>query len=304
MIKTKKLKIISVSLGPSDRDHSADLELAGRSISVERIGAEGDIKKAVKLVSSLDGRADAFGLGGIDFYLSIKGDRYALPDAFKIAAAAKITPIVDGSGIKNTAENKITDILIKDLGFVPAATNVFICAMNRPSMAESFENAGFNMTFGDLMAALKLPLPVKSLFIGRIAAMIFAPVATKLLPYKFIYPVQPSNAPHKERFSGYFKRADIIAGDFNYINRHAPLDLKGKTIVTTSVTEKDTDNLRRRGVKNLITAYPKIAGRAYGANLIEAMLIALSGKKRTLYPGEYLEIINAINFKPCLEILN
>jgi hypothetical protein len=298
----KTLTVISVSLGPSDRNHSADIELAGRKIHIERIGADGDTVKARKLAASLDGRVDALGLGGIDFYLSIKGDKYSMPDAFKIAAAAKFTPMVDGSGVKNLVEDKVVNILTDGLGFKPAEKKVFfVCATNRALMAESFENAGFDMIFGDLMTAIGLPIPIKSLAAGKLAAKIFAPIATKLLPYKLIYPVKSSNAPRSERFTYYFKWADIIAGDFNYINRHAPLDLKGKTIVTTSATEENINDLKMRGINHLITTYPRIAGRAYGANVIEALLIAISGKNRPLYPGEYLELIHKIKFMPQLE---
>lgn len=301
----KKLTVISVSLGPSDRNHSSDIELMGRKIHIERIGADGDVDKACKLAASLDGRVDAFGLGGIDFYLKIKGDKYGMPDAFKIAGAAKVTPIVDGSGVKNLIEDKIVDILTGQLGFKPAEKKVFfVCATNRALMAESFENAGFNIIFGDLMTAIGLPIPIKSLAAGKLAAKIFAPIATKLLPYKLIYPVKPSNAPKSERFASYFKWADIIAGDFNYINRHAPSELKGKTVVTTSATEENISDLKLRGINYLITTYPRIAGRAYGANVIEALLIAISGKNRPLYPGEYLELIHKIKFMPQLEKLN
>ncbi len=301
----KVLKVVSVSLGPSDRDHEAEIELLGKRINIKRIGSDGDVEKAVRLAATLDGRVDAIGIGGIDFYLTIKGDKYPMPDAFKIARAAKNTPVVDGSGIKNQVEDKVVGILIDELKINPADKKVFfVCATNRALMAESFENAGFDIIFGDLMTAAKLPLPVKSLAAGKIAAKIFGPIVTRILPYWFIYPVKSSKKSHSERFGDYFRWADIIAGDYNYINLHAPLDLHGKTVVTTSATEENIETLRRRGVKYLVTTYPRIGGRAYGANVIEALLIAVSGRKRPLFPGEYVELINKINFTPRLEILN
>jgi hypothetical protein len=301
----KTLKVVSVSLGASDRDHEAQIELLGKKIHIRRIGSDGDVQKARRLTASLDGRVDAMGLGGIDFYLSIKGDKYALPDAFKIAGAAKKTPMVDGSGLKNSVEDKIAGLLIKELKINPAAANVFfVCATNRAMMAESFENAGFNMIFGDLMTSAGLPIPIKSLNAGRIAAAIFAPIVTKLLPYSFIYPVTKDDGGHREKFGDYFRWADIIAGDFNYIKRRAPLYLGGKIIVTTSVTKENAEDLKRRKVSYLVTTYPRIEGRAFGANVIEALLIAVSGRNRALYPGEYLELINKIKFTAEIEKLN
>ncbi|HBC74329.1 MAG TPA: quinate 5-dehydrogenase, partial [Candidatus Wallbacteria bacterium] len=59
----KTLKVVSVSLGASDRDHEAQIELLGKKIHISRIGSDGDIQKARRLAASLDGRVDAMGLG-------------------------------------------------------------------------------------------------------------------------------------------------------------------------------------------------------------------------------------------------
>src|SRR5690554_3650848 len=99
-------RIVSVSLGSSKRDHAVETELLGEKFSVERIGTNGDIKKMIALIRELDGKVDAFGLGGIDLYIQAVDRRYTLRDAQKIAAAARSTPIVDGSGLKNTLERK------------------------------------------------------------------------------------------------------------------------------------------------------------------------------------------------------
>ena len=294
------LKVSSVSLGSSSRNHETEAELLGKKITIKRTGTDGDIEKACRMVASLDGHIDAFGLGGIDFYLSISGDKYPLPDAFKIAAHARKTPMVDGFGVKNLVEDKIAAILTDELKFDPQKTKIFfVCAMNRALMAESLEKSGFEMIFGDFMSATKMPVPVYSLKTGRLFAKLAAPFATRILPYRFIYPVGNDQNERKERFGEYFRWADIIAGDFNYINRHAPLDLGGKTIITTSVTEDNARCLKDRGVKYLVTTYPRLGGRAFGANVIEAAMVALAGKNRPLMPGEYMEILQKLN---CLHL--
>lgn len=301
----KKLEVVSVSLGPSARNHEAEIELLGRKVRVRRIGTDGDVERARSLAATIDGRVDAIGLGGIDFYLSIKGDKYPLPDAFRIAGAAKKTPVVDGSGVKNSVEDGIPAMLVRELGIEPRATKVFfVCATNRALMAESFEKAGFDIIFGDLMASAGLPLPIRSLAAGKIAAKIFAPLVTRLLPYRFIYPVTKDDGERREKFGDYFRWADIIAGDFNYIKRRAPLDLSGKTIATTSVTAENIEDMRSRGASHIVTTYPRIGGRAFGANVIEALLVAISGKNRALSRGEYLELIKAVNFMPEIIKLN
>ena len=41
----------------------------GHDCRVERIGTDGDIEKMIAIIKDLDGKVDAFGLGGIDRYI-------------------------------------------------------------------------------------------------------------------------------------------------------------------------------------------------------------------------------------------
>ncbi|MFB0546877.1 MAG: hypothetical protein ACETWB_08195 [Anaerolineae bacterium] len=67
-------RVVSVSLGSSKRDHKVVVELLGQEVSIERIGTDGDAKKAARLYSELDGQVDALGVGGVDLGLRV-GDR-------------------------------------------------------------------------------------------------------------------------------------------------------------------------------------------------------------------------------------
>jgi hypothetical protein len=62
-------RVVSVSLGSSKRDHKVEVNLLGQKFSIERIGTDGDMQKAMELIRSLDGQVAAFGLGGIDLYI-------------------------------------------------------------------------------------------------------------------------------------------------------------------------------------------------------------------------------------------
>jgi hypothetical protein len=41
-------RVVSVSLGSSSRDHKATLQLLGQEVTIERIGTDGDIEKAIQ----------------------------------------------------------------------------------------------------------------------------------------------------------------------------------------------------------------------------------------------------------------
>ncbi len=53
----------------------------------------------------------------------------------------------------------------------------------------------------------------------------------------------------------------------------------------------------------LVTTTPELNGRTFGTNVMEALLVAISGKRRELGAAEYEELLNAINFTPRITYL-
>jgi hypothetical protein len=58
------------------------------------------------------------------------------------------------------------------------------------------------------------------------------------------------------------------------------------------------------GVKYLITTTPVLDGRSFGTNMMEAALVAVSGKERPLTWEEYDEILEKLDFEPQIQELN
>ena len=49
-------KVISISLGSSKRDHSAEINLMGQDFLVKRIGTDGDMDKMIRFIRKMTGR--------------------------------------------------------------------------------------------------------------------------------------------------------------------------------------------------------------------------------------------------------
>ena len=98
---------VSVSLGSSSGDFVREITLAGQTVRLTREGTNGDMERARRRLGELDGTVDALGLGGIDISLSVGGERFLIGDGVRLAEAAVKTPIVDGSGLKNTLERRV-----------------------------------------------------------------------------------------------------------------------------------------------------------------------------------------------------
>ncbi|NMA94778.1 MAG: quinate 5-dehydrogenase [Clostridiales bacterium] len=272
-------RIVSVSIGSSSRDHRVIMDIGGVRFSIERIGTNGDIKKAIALIESLDGKVDAFGLGGIDLYLfGHGGRRYVLKSALPLVNAARQTPIFDGIWIKDTIERDVVSFLHNECDITLTGKKTFIVsAMDRLGMAESFAEFDSQLIIGDLMFALGIPIPIYNIRTLHNIANVIMPVISRL-PFKILYPTGEMQRATIEKFTKYYCQADIIAGDFLYIKKHMPKDMTGKIIVTNSITEDDVVALRERGVKLLVTSTPELEGRSFGTNVMEAMIRCIAGR--------------------------
>jgi len=292
-------RVMSVSLGSSTRDHSVEAEFLGEKVLIERVGTDGDIDKAIDIIRKYDGIVDVFGLGGIDLYIYAGSNRYTFRDAERIARAAQKTPVVDGSGLKNTLERKVIEYLQKEAGMIFAGKKVLmVCAVDRFGMAESLWEAGAAMTFGDLMFALGIPVSLTSIKSLQRLARVIAPIAVKL-PFKMLYPTGDKQEKLNPKYGKFYEDADFIAGDFHFIRRYMPPNMAGKCIITNTVTSNDIELLRARGVNMLITTTPELNGRSFGTNVMEGVLIAISGQEPDkMSPENYSELLDKIGFKP------
>lgn len=293
-------RIVSISLGSSSRDHKVITKILDEEFEISRIGTDGDIKLAIKLIKELDGYVDAFGMGGIDLYIVAGENRYILRDAKKIAHAARKTPIVDGSGLKNTLERRTIKYL-NDGGIIDLKNKkvLMVCAVDRFGMAESLENSGAQITYGDLIFGLNINLPIKSLRSLQRIAKIIGPIISQM-PFKLLYPTGDKQKEIKTGLEDYYYRNEIIAGDFLYIKKYLPLNnMEGKIIITNTVTKDDVALLQQRGVDKLITTTPEFDGRSFGTNVMEAVLVSMLDKIDIDNPDNiYDELLEKVGFVP------
>lgn len=299
--------VVSVSLGSSKRNKRTEQEFLGEKVIVERIGTDGSIPRAIQLITELDGKVDAFGMGGIDLWVGCGRRRYMLRDAVPIARAAKKSPIVDGSRLKGTLERRVIKYL-NDVAGVPfkEKTVLLVSGVDRFGMAEALQETGCNLILGDLIFVLNIPIPLRSLYALDKVARLIAPIVVRL-PFSMLYPT--GEAQERRRTSPtharFYAQADIIAGDFHYIAKFMPEDMRGKSIITNTITEEDVEELKRRGVSTLITTTPEMEGRSFGTNVMEALIVSLIGKPpEEITDEEINEFLDRLGFKPRIVVLN
>ncbi len=297
-------RVVSVSLGSSKRDHAVKVRFLGEWCEISRRGTDGDFERAVDLLRELDGRVDAIGLGGIDIYLRIRDRRFAIQDGLKLAQVVEKTPVVDGSGLKDTLEREAVYHL-RDAGLLaPGLPVLMVCALDRFGMAEALVECGCDVTFGDMIFVAGMPYPVQSLIELEDLAVRMLPHMAGL-PFHLLYPTGEKQETVDDKkaalFMPYYRAARVIAGDFHLIRRYLPRELSGQLVLTNTTTSADVDLLKARGAGTLATTTPELEGRSFGTNVMEALFLAFLGKAWDAATREdYLDLMRRLEYRPRL----
>nr|NIV30934.1 serine carboxypeptidase [Anaerolineae bacterium] len=126
-------------------------------------------------------------------------------------------------------------------------------------------------------------------------------------PYGKLCPVGLEQDLRTPRGVRYFDQAHIIAGDYAYIRRFAPDNLRGKTVITNALSAGDVQNLKERGVESLITITPPFSDERpfVDTNVIEAILVSFIDRPLAeITEDDYLNLVARGELEPRVTVLN
>lgn len=295
-------RAVSISLGSSRRNHVAETTLCGQPIRLERIGTDGSQAEMRRLFLALDGEVDAFGFGGADLGLEFNERYYPLYSVRKMVEGVK-SPVVDGGGVRALVEGRIAQRIEPLLPPIQPKRALFCVGVARYDMLRSFLDAGYEVMFGDLAFGLGIPIFLRSLSMLHILGRLLLPIMGRI-PFEWLYPTGESQNRIVPKYQHAYHWASLICDDFLYIKRNLPERLPGKIIVTNTTTAEDVDLLRDRGISYLVTSTPRLEGRSFGTNVMEAALTAIAGKGRPLTGPELAALVGADDLAPSVVALS
>jgi hypothetical protein len=96
--------------------------------------------------------------------------------------------VVDGTGLKNTLENRLAPFIDSRIGgYVVKEKKALVTAgVDRWGMTKSFLDGGYECIFGDLMFGLGIPIPIRSESTLKTLAALLMPVVGRV-PFEWIY---------------------------------------------------------------------------------------------------------------------
>ena len=296
---------MSVSLGSSSRDHEVVVDILGQQIRARRVGTNGDRALMRQKLIECDNNPEvaAIGIGGCDIFLNAADRRFYFREIKNMVSCIQHTPVVDGSGLKGAVEGDTVRFMQEELGVAFQGKNILVTsAIDRWGLAMACADADTKGVVGycDLLYALDVPIVVHSRTLLTRLARIIMPVVAKM-PFSWIYPsesdasTEPKRTPKTDKL---YHDADIIVGDYKYVIQFMPSDLKDTVVVTNTTTPDDIAFLHDHGVALVVTTTPRLEGRSFGTNVIEALLIAAKGATAPLAPQEYLACLKSEGLTP------
>ena len=292
--------VIGISLGASSQNFEFNTRLKGQVLNVRRVGTDGSIARAARLLRQWDESADAIGLG-----LVKDGGKLGHPGR-ESAATERLRASVSHAPLTTGA--RLADILLEwavrhaqgELGHYFDNTRVlFFSGLANQKLAHTMAEYTPNLRFADPVLQLGVPKLLGSLEALGLYASGMHGVADWVPPRLLPSPLLKQWASHTLRHA--VKHAHVVVAPVHELDALGIEELAGKTVVTTTVNEARLQTLRDKGVHLVIDGAPLMKGHALDPSLLDAMLMAATGRAGDeLLDDDYLQLLTSTGMAPRL----
>ena len=290
--------VVSISLGSSSQDFDFVTEFLGEKLHVRRIGTNGSTLAAVKLVKEWDKKAAAIGLGVLKDHYKVGSRRFIAKDSTRLMAAARTVPTTTGGRLGDIFQEWAVRHTQTQLGnYFNNARVLFFSGLTDYKLAVSMAEYTTNLQFADPLLQLGVPKLLSSLN----ALNLYSTGAHYVKDWSL--PSAIGTGPVKEwtRFvlRKAMQKATVIVAPSHELDDFGLEELAGKIVITATVNDERMAALRDKGVATVIDGSPSINGHVVGANLLDAMICAATGKHpMDILEDDYLEIITGLQSEP------
>jgi predicted amino acid dehydrogenase len=293
-------KIVSVSLGPDSLDCKFRTEFLGQKFSVERIGTNGNARKAAGLIPEVKERADVIGLGNVRDHYFVGTNYFQQKSTRKLEKLAGDMPVTTGARLREIVQEWSLRSAQTELGNIfNNARVLFFSGSTNYRLASVMSEYTENLSFADPVLQFGAP----NLLYSISALELYAGGSHPLLRFGAGQSPLASIAAGRYINTLMLKRAvrnaDVVVAPFHQLESYGRKELEGKTLITSTVSADRVEVLKDKGVRLVIDCSLQLFPQTVGLNIVEAMVIAALDKS----PGDiahddYLEIFTDMELKP------
>ncbi|HMO46524.1 MAG TPA: dehydrogenase [Rubrivivax sp.] len=293
-------QVIGISLGARDQDFTLRTQLLGQTLQVRRLGTDGDAAEAGRLLRHWDGQADAIGLGLAKDRGHLAAGGHDAQLALKLRAKLRHAPFSDGGRLADIFLERAVRHAQATLGhYFDNCRALFFSGVAHQKLAQTMGEYTPNLHFADPVLQLGSPKLLTSLdALGLYAAGMH--YVSGWVPRRLV------GGPLLAQWAQYVLRravrhASVVVAPVHQLDDMGLEELAGKTIVTHTVNDARLAAFRDKGVHLVIDGAPLLQGHAIDPSLLDAMLLAASGRRGgELLDDDYLEILGSEGMEPRL----
>jgi len=300
-------QIVSVSLGSSDYDYEFETEFLGHKFNVRRMGTDGDPDVAVEILKDWENKADAIGLGGVNFRYGIGSSRelQAQEKRIKNLRAQVDSPVTTGHKLRRVSfEWAIRHIqFMYGNNYFDYNKVLFLSGLLCYNIASVLNEYTDNLTFADPIFENGIPKFINSLGDFNLYAKGVHDVLEWVPSRRIVDSAAPLRKWNEFIIRKAIQKNPVVvvpaAGFYEYLKDCGIEELGGKTVITSTVYEDRIQFLKERGVNVIIDCTPKMMEQVVGFNVLEAMIGAVLGiPLDELTEDDILEVISEYRMNP------
>jgi predicted amino acid dehydrogenase len=292
--------VIGISLGARTQNFDFQTRFLGQTLRVQRLGTDGSTAQAARLVKHWNGRADAIGLGLVRDSDHVGAARKLDGSAEKLRALATQAPLSTGARLADIFLEWAVRHAQTTLGrYFDNANVLFFSGLANAKLAASMAEMTDNLQFADPLLQLGVPKLLTSLdqlhLYASGAHYVSDWVSPRAMPGAMLrdwthYVLRKAMA-----------HATVVVAPVHELDAFGLEELAGKTIITTTVNDERLARFKEKGVHLVIDGAPLVKGHELDPALLDAMIIAASGKPGDeLLEDDYLDILTSEQLEPRL----
>ncbi|MCB1265945.1 MAG: dehydrogenase [Mycobacterium sp.] len=293
--------VVNISLSDPGRDYDESVEFLGRSFRIVRVGTGGSVRGAIEELHKWSGAAAAIGVSGVHDALvsgTCKGNPGKLRRAAEKSAGAVVT---DGHRLRTVLQEWTIRHLTGEMpGYFANARVVVLGGPNHYRTTRVLSESTQNMFFADPaveygLADIRTPF---ELFERAVSASGW--LLEKLPSLVVSTATGPARKIIESRVRKALRDCDVVVATFRELARFELDDLKGKTLISTSIGSERLNSLRERGVDLILDDVPQPFDQVVvnEATLEALMLVAGEAEESRLSDDDLLEMIQSAQLQP------
>ena len=293
--------VVNISLSDPGRDYDESVEFLGRSFRIVRVGTGGSVRGAIEELHKWSGAAAAIGVSGVHDALvsgTCKGNPGKLRRAAEKSAGAVVT---DGHRLRTVLQEWTIRHLTGEMpGYFANARVVVLGGPNHYRTTRVLSESTQNMFFADPaveygLADIRTPF---ELFERAVSASGW--LLEKLPSLVVSTATGPARKIIESRVRKALRDCDVVVATFRELAQFELDDLKGKTLISTSIGSERLNSLRERGVDLILDDVPQPFDQVVvnEATLEALMLVAGEAEESRLSDDDLLEMIQSAELQP------